>query len=554
MNRKLKAVLSLALVVVSIAFLAWMSLSGFGEDKSFSVYSIRQGLDLRGGVSITYQAVKEDPTEEEMSDARNKLRLRVDEESTEADVYLEGSNRIVVDIPDVTDADAILKKLGKAGSIYFIYGSGNIEQNSSTGEWELSHTMDEIKEAGQVVIDGSDISSAQPAMTKVGVENRYVVELKLNDQGTVKFADATAKCVGQTIAIVYEGKVISAPRVSTVIDTGDVEISGNFDYESASELASIIRIGALPIDLEEMRSTVVGAKLGEEALSTSMKAGVIGIICIFIFMIAYYRIPGFAASIALCIYTGLMVFMLNLFETTITLQGIAGIILSIGMAVDANVIIFQRIREEIATGKTVRSSMKIGFNKALSAIVDGNVTTLIAALVLYFVGSGSVKGFAVTLGIGIVLSMFTALLVMKFILGALYDLGFDDVKFYGITKERKPVNFMKLAPKLLVIPAVAVIVCIVTMSVNASKGNGILNFGLDFKGGTSFSVTFDEEVTEELNKDLEDVVLKTLGLSSEIVKVTGENTYIIKTEELSQQQRADLTDALVEKYNVDSSL
>lgn len=194
--------------------------------------------------------------------------------------------------------------------------------------------------------------------------------------------------------------------------------------------------------LQELRSNVVGAKLGEEAIATSLKAGAIGFVLVLIFMIAAYRIMGLAAGIALTSYVGLALGLLNGFDMTLTLPGIAGIILSIGMAVDANVIIFARIREELATGKTVRSSMKIGFQKALSAIVDGNITTLIAALVLSLKGSGSVKGFAQTLALGIVVSMFTALVVSRLVLNALYALGMQDVKLYGVAKEQKTLDFL----------------------------------------------------------------------------------------------------------------
>ena len=557
MNHKTKALLQLLFIAVVTAALVFVSVAGIGPDKKFSAANIKRGLDLEGGLSITYQTVKEEPTAEEMSDTRYKLQLRVDNYSTEAAVYQEGTNRINVDIPGVSDAEKILKELGQAGSIYFIQGIGNIEYDYELGNYVLTRSLEEIQADGEVVLTGVDIAKAEAMMqdSKNGVGKEYVVALSLNDEGRVKFADATRQSIGKPIAIVYDGKVISAPTVNSAITDGHAIITmGNSDFDEANKLASTIRIGALPLELTEIRSTVVGAQLGEEAISSSLLAAGIGFLCVVLFMIAFYRIPGLAASLALTIYIGLNVIVLNLFDVTLTLQGMAGIILSVGMAVDANVIIFQRIREELATGKTVRSAMKLGFGKALSAIVDGNVTTLIAAFVLYFLGSGGVKGFAITLAIGILLSMFTALTVTRFILNALYGIGFDHEKFFGIQKERKTLPFVKNFKKFAAVSAVIIVAGFAAMGVFAAKGNGALNYGLDFKGGTSLSVTFPEELTEKLNQRLEKTVSDTLSLTGEIVKVTGENTYIIKTVELSQEQRAELTHALVEEYGVDESL
>lgn len=556
MNHKTKSILSLLLIVVVTAALGFISIVGIGPNKLFSAGNIKRGLDLAGGLSITYQTVKENPTTEEMSDTRYKLQLRVDNYSTEAAVYQEGTNRINVDIPGVSDAETILKELGQAGSIYFVYGTGNIIFDYEQGCYVLTRTLEEIEADGEVVITGSDIAKAEALMQQAqsGVGNEYVVSLTLNDEGKGKFAEATRNSIGKQIAIVYDGEVISAPSVSSAITDGQAIISGMAGFDEANKLASTIRIGALPLELTEIRSTIVGAQLGEEAVSTSLFAAAVGFLCVIVFMIVYYRIPGLAAGIALSIYVGLMVIVLNLFDVTLTLQGMAGIILSIGMAVDANVIIFQRIREELATGKTVRSSMKLGFGKALSAIVDGNVTTLIAAFVLYFLGSGGIKGFAITLAIGIILSMFTALTVTRFILNALYGVGFDHEKFYGIQKERKTLPFVKNFKKFIAVSAVIILAGFAAMGVYAAKGEESLNYGLDFKGGTSLSVTFPEELTEKLNQRLEETVSEALSLTSEIVKVSGENTYIIKTVELSQEQRAELVDALVAEYGVDETL
>lgn len=553
MNRKGKAVSSLLLIAVVVGVLGYISVCGIGENQLLSAANIKRGLDLEGGVSITYQTVKENPTSEEMADTRYKLQKRVDNFSTEAAVYQEGDNRITVEIPGVNDAETILKELGQAGAIYFVYGEGNITFDYESYRYVLTDTIENLEADGQIVITGVDIKNAWAGQQdgQNGVGKEYIVCMELNEAGTEKFAYATSVSIGKQIAIVYDGEIISAPYVNSAIDTGEAYISGMEDFEAANNLATTIRIGALPLELTEIRSTVVGAQLGAEAISTSLFAGAVGFVCVILFMAIYYRVPGIASGIALVIYVGLNVVVLNVFDVTLTLQGIAGILLSVGMAVDANVIIFQRIREELATGKTVRSAMKLGFHKAMSAIIDGNVTTLIAAFVLYFLGSGGVKGFAITLAIGIILSMFTALFVTKFILDAFYDVGLDHEKFYGIQKERRVLPFIKHGKKFVAASLTVILAGFVGMGVFAATGHGALNFGLDFKGGTSYSVTFPEEVTESLNVSLEKLVQETLGKTTEIVKVTGENTYILKTEELSQEERVLLEDALVETYAVE---
>ncbi len=555
-SSKLKGSLSLLLTVAMIAFLAFSSFVGFGSKKLLSAFNIKQGLDLAGGVSITYQTVKTNPTKDEMNDLQKKMQLRAEVYSTESAVYVEGTNRITIEIPGAKNADEVLASLGKPGALYFIYGGDNIKYNSDTKEYELAKTIDELKEKNQIVCEGADISGAEEGYTSQSQTSakEIIVKLNFNEAGSKKFAAATAASIGKQIAIVYDGKVVSAPTVQNSITNGEAVITGQKSLEEAKELASIIRIGALPIELQEINSKVVGAQLGSEALSTSLWAGLIGFILLVVFMIVYYRISGLAASLALTIYVGLDVFMLSLFEVTLTLQGIAGIILSIGMAVDANVIIFQRIREELAKGLTVRSAFKNGFDKALSAIIDGNVTTLIAAAVLYFVGSGSVKGFATTLAIGIILSMLTALFVTRFILNGLYMIGFDDVKFYGVQKERKSFDFIKHGPKFAIVSIVLIVAGIVAMIVNGATGHKALNFGLDFSGGTTITVTIPDSYSDSQNTELEALVSKNINKTCEIAKVAGENSYIIRTMELNQDQRNAVTKALVEKYGIDEKV
>ncbi len=558
MNAKFKGCLKLLGTLAVAGFLVFMSVMGFGEKKTFSASAIKKGLDLAGGVSITYEAAKDDPTDEEMSDAIYKLQLRADVYSTEANVYKEGSSRITVEIPGVEDAETILNELGNPGALYFVYGPGNITADStSKSGYRLARTIEEIKEANEIVLSGNDISDAKAGseQSQSYVSSReYVVQLFLTSEGAEKFAEATAKSVGKQIAIIYDNTVVSAPRVNQAITGGTAVITGMSNYDEADVLASTIRIGALPIELREIRSNVVGAQLGQDAIRTSLLAGAVGFICLILFMIAYYRIPGFAASLALVIYVGLMVFFLNAFNATLTLQGIAGIILSVGMAVDANVIIFQRMREELGKGLTVRSAMRNGFKKAFSAILDGNITTLIAAFVLFLMASGGVKGFATTLAIGIILSMFTALAVTRFILRGLYEIGFDDVKFYGITKERKIIAFVKKSKGFAVLSGALILAGIVAMIIFGVKDGKALNYGLDFSGGTSLSVTLPDKYSDSMNLELEKLVSTTIAKTSQITKVAGENTYIIKTMEIDQDQRAQLVNALVDKYNVDEAL
>ncbi|MBR5510230.1 MAG: protein translocase subunit SecD [Lachnospiraceae bacterium] len=531
--KKSKGIVTLLLSFVLIGILLFTVAVGWGPNAVGAAKHIKLGLDLAGGVSITYQAVgEEEPTAEEMADTIYKLQKRVEVYSTEAEVYQEGTNRINIEIPGVSDANTILEELGKPGSLQF-------------------QTMD-----GAVVLEGTDVADAKAGSTVDNMNNQiYVVELVMTDAGAEKFAVATKENLGQQIAIVYDGEIVSAPVVNAEITNGQAIIEGSFTYEEAEQLASTVRIGTLSLELEELRSNVVGAKLGQEAIATSLKAGIIGFALVVLFMIIAYRIMGLAAGIALTAYVGMTIGLLYGFEMTLTLPGIAGIILSIGMAVDANVIIFARIREELATGKTVRSSMKIGFQKALSAIVDGNVTTLIAALVLSMKGSGSVKGFAQTLALGIVVSMFTALVVTKMILNALYAIGFQDVKWYGAAKERKHINFLGKKKICFAISIVMVLAGFVLMGINAGSGKGALAYSLEFQGGTATTVEFHEDMSiEEIETAVIPVVSEVTGDNDiQTQKVAGTNQVIIKTKELDLTGRETLNAKLAEQFGVEES-
>lgn len=522
-SSKGKGLIGLLILLIAVGLFGFL-----GYD---TMDDIKLGLDLAGGVSITYQAVEEDPGQEEMSDTIYKLQQRVQNYSTEAEVYQEGNNRINIDIPGVSDANAILEELGKPGSLIF------------------------ADENGQVLLTGDQVASAKAGVIDQGGGAKgYIVSLTFTEEGSKAFADATAANVGKRIAIIYDGQIYSNPVVREAISGGQCQIDGMADYEEANDLAATIRIGSLSLELEELRSNVVGAKLGQEAISTSLKAGAVGFGIVVVFMIAAYLIPGVAASIALALYVGLIVILLSAFEVTLTLPGIAGIILSVGMAVDANVIIFTRIKEELGVGKTVHSAIKTGFNKALSAIVDGNITTLIAAAVLYFRGSGTVKGFATTLAIGIVLSMFTALFVTRGALMALYHLGFDQAKFYGIKKDGRVWNFLGKKKLCFLISIVMVVAGWAAMGLNRTQTGKALNYGMDFTGGTSTNVTFNEDLSlEDISSKVVPVVSKITGDADvQTQKVAGTNEVIIKTKTLNVDQRQALEDAMVENFGVEA--
>lgn len=564
--KKNKAIIILLVMVLALCGLSYTAVEGIGTEKAGAASGIKLGLDLAGGVSITYQVVgEEEPSKEDMADTIYKLQRRVEAYSTEAQVYKEGNDRINIEIPGVSDANAILEELGKPGSLFFLSEKG--------AEGELNYTMsmdenggvvyvmlrdiEELQEDGSILLAGTDVQDAQAGSMSDDMQNsQFVVGLTMTPEGTKKFADATSKAYqnGETIAIYYDDKIISAPQVNAVISDGNAQITGSFTYEEADKLASTIRIGGLKLELEELRSNVVGAQLGSAAINTSLKAAAVGFGLVVIFMIFIYWVMGAAASLALGIYTALIVVMLNLFEITLTLPGIAGIILSIGMAVDANVIIFARIREELATGKTVQSAIKIGFSKAFSAILDGNVTTLIAAVVLGFMGSGSVKGFAQTLALGIILSMFTALVITKQLLKAFYAVGLKKESLYGVGKESKRISFLSKKNIFFAVSVVVIVAGFVVMGINQGTKRSALNYSLEFVGGTSTNVTFNEDRTiEDIDSSIVPLIEAITGDGNvQTQKVAGTNEVIFKTRTLTVEEREQFKDAMVENFSVDA--
>ena len=522
--KKKQIILILIICAVLTVLLGYTAIRGWGPTGTGSMANIRTGLDLSGGVSITYQSATPNPSGEDMQDTIYKLQQRVDQYSTEALVYQQGTDQINIEIPGENDANAILEELGKPGSLTFQDENGN------------------------TVLEGTDIADAQglSSIDQQTGQRQYVVELTMTDAGTQKFAQATAANVGKTISIVYDGEVISSPNVRNAITGGTAEITGMTSMEEARNLASSIRIGALSLELNEVYSNVVGAQLGQNALSSSVLAGAIGVLIVIVFMIFAYRISGLAAGWALVVFTFLDLIALNAFDVTLTLPGIAGVILTIGMAVDANVIIYARMREELTAGKGIYSSIQAGFKKAFSAIFDGNITTLIAAAVLYALGTGTIRGFAITLAMGIVLSMFSALVVSRILSYAFYGIGIRNEKLYGRIRARRPFDFVGKRKLVFILSTVLVLSAPAGMAYYQAGMGEPLNYSLDFVGGTSTTVDLGKDLSlEELDSQVQPLVSEITGDANvQFQQITGSDQIIIKTRELNRDEREELNTVL----------
>ena len=549
--KKSRGILSLILIAAVMVFLGVTSIHGLNSKGMGAARNINLGLDLEGGVSITYEAVGDTPSDEDMKDTVYKLQRRVEEYSTEAQAYQVGDNRVGIEIPGVQDANEILEELGQPGSLYFIRhldsdGNENYTLNADGTGYVLTKSIEELQEDGSIVLTGTEVESATAGALSDNTTSatEYGVDLTLTDEGTKAFAEATEEAYNNnhdSIAIYYDGDLISVPSVNNVIENGRAQISGNMSYEEADSIASTIRIGGLNVELKEISSEVVGAQLGQEAVSTSLLAGAIGLVIVCLFMCFVYLLPGFASSLALLIYTGLILVLLNAFDITLTLPGIAGIILGIGMAVDANVIIFARVKEELTAGASVHSALKAGFHKAMSAIIDGNVTTLIAAAVLWFRGSGTVRGFAQTLALGIVVSMFTALVITRLIIYSFYAIGIRNEKLYAKKlKKRSPIDFLGKRRVFFIISIIMCLSGFVGMGINHARGIGAMNYSLDFVGGTSTTVTFDQqytldEIDSEMIPDLEDITGDP-NIQVQTVQDTTQVVFKTQTQDLSERE------------------
>lgn len=414
---KVKSMIKIAVVAVLIVLVACVAVNGtrIGNTK----YLIRPvgeaislGLDLQGGISTVYVATDTsvDNFDELMESTISALRTRLTNAGyTEATVARQGNDSIRVEIPDVDDPQEVVEIIGKPAHLEFRdpYGS--------------------------VILEGANIEECY--LTRDDTTTQYMVAFKLDAEGTSAFAEATAANIGSAISIYLDDELISSPTVNETITGGQGVISfSNMTVdesgEAASELVLLIQSGALPLDIEEAETRAISATLGVEAIDGAVIAGIVGLALVVLFMIVMYRLPGVAASMALCIYILIVFYVLAFTNAQLTLQGIAGILLGIGMAVDANVIIFERFREELKLGRTMNNALKFGFKNALSSILDSNVTTVIASVVLMIFGTGSIKGFATTLLISVIVSFFTAIFVTRWLLKCFVALGFKKTWLY----------------------------------------------------------------------------------------------------------------------------
>lgn len=402
------------LILLLVGILSYSGIYGFNnvfgyQFKPFNE-TINKGLDLQGGVSVLEEIVSDNKVEEETIDRTIELiSMRINPDGvSEISVTQEGQNRIRIEIPGKFDVKEVVDTVGKTGELTFRDPEGN------------------------VVLTGKDVKKATAYLNDL---KQPTIGLEMNDSGTEKFAEATEKFLGKNIGIYMDEEQLTNPVVESIITQGKAIITGNRSLEEAKRIANIINSGALPVTLNTVSAKTVGATLGANTLPKSIYAGKIGIGLVFLFMILYYRVPGFLSSIALILYIILVLGIFTSINATLTLSGIAGFLLTVGMAVDANVLIFERIKEELKTGKSIISSVDAGFHRALSSILDSNITTIIAGIVLYTFGSGQVKGFALTLIIGIVTSILTALIVTKYLLRIAINMGLlSKVSHFGVKR------------------------------------------------------------------------------------------------------------------------
>ncbi|MBQ7064416.1 MAG: protein translocase subunit SecD [Firmicutes bacterium] len=596
--KKLKNVLILMLVLVVIACTTLFAFIGAGSAR-IGINKIHLGLDLAGGVTITYQAKEANPRADQMEGALAIINNRLSSLGyTEATAFQDGLNRIRVEIPGVSDANEAVRNIGKTAMLTFVgvdwskvvsegliddyiepltqqaieelkqqgttsYSETTIRSNIKTylsspgsAHYYFPNEASEIlqkaidKNIAEIVLYGENVADATPQhgqTSQTGMVEDYV-KLELDSTGAKQFADATTKYRGLNIAIRLDQNIVSIPSVSSTISDGIAIITGMNSVDEAKQLAADIRGGALPVELEDIEHNSVGATLGRDALSTSLKAGLIGFLLVLIFMIIIYRVPGVVASLSLIFYVGAEILLLNLFNVTLTLPGIAGILLSIGMAVDANIVIYARINEEIRSGRGLRAAVTSGFRKALSAILDGNITTLIAAAVLWFLGSGSVKGFALTLAIGIVLSMFTALVLSNLLLKQVVEVLPENNRLYTSIQFLDKVKSVKLVEKTriwLIIPAVIVAIGLVFMIVRG------MNLDTDFAGGTMVQIDMEKEYD---NQKLTQIVKEQTGDTNPMVQALGgtvqQNQVQIKVKEISTEQIEALYAAIAREFGL----
>lgn len=598
---KTKHVLTLVITAALLVILMASTVFGaFGSSTGAS--GIKLGLDLAGGVSITYQAVEgSNPTSDQMEGALSVIQRRLDAKGyTEANAYLDGNDRIRVEIPGVEDASKAVEEIGRTALLRFVgidwsavvadtdlvsayydayreaYKEAYSEENGgdmtnytepaddevlsffTSNPLETLNMVPDLLDAAiekgyaEQILTGENVSDAsfqKGQISSSGTIEPYV-KLEFDSTGSQLFSEGTTKYLNKYIAIMLDDTVISIPTVQSTITDNSCIISNIPSEEEAKELASDIVGGALPVELEDIEHNSVGATLGQNALDSAIKAGIIGFILIMIFMIVVYRVPGLASALALMFYITIELLLINLFNITLTLPGIGGIILSVGMAVDANVIIFSRMGEEIRSGQSVRVATRNGFSKALSAILDGNITTLIAALVLYFFGTGSIKGFAETLGLGIVLSMFSALLITRLILIALEGLLPEKNGLYCRMKEGHFGKNLKVIERMKVWFAIPCVILIIGVISLIARG---FNYDIDFAGGTLLQIDLHEDLDslDELEKLVSDTTGDTNPQVQHVTGASGSTQVTIKVKELSTEEITTLYETIADKYGLD---
>lgn len=505
---------------------------------------IRLGLDLVGGSRIVYEAEIPDGYNQanladDMNSVQKVIRQRLtDKGFTEATVTLTGDNRVTVEIPQITNPEEAVQTLGTTAQLTFIDADGK--------EW----------------LTGSDIKKATYGYgrpTGNEVTDVHYVQVQFTSEGQKKFAEATGNIAARTdgtniMAIVMDKQVISSPSVSSQIDSDSCVISGSFTRDSASELADLINAGQIPFSLKQVELRSVGPQLGADAMRTSLIAGAIGIVLVMLFMLIVYRIPGLVASIALCFYMVLEALIFSLVRVNLSLPGIAGIILSIGMAVDANVIIFERVKEELKNGKTVKSAIDSGFKRAFTAILDSNITTLIACAVLFFLGTGTIVGFATTLGIGVIVSMFTALTVTHFLLNRMVDFRIRNPKAYGLRDREAGKQRFAILKNFKIfggISALLVVTGLVAL-ILLPFGKNLFNLSIDFAGGTEMEFNMHTEVTQDVQTEVSGLFKDATGVDASSVTSSGDGNedVLIRSTSITSEQRAAVIDKMLEKYSL----
>ena len=505
---------------------------------------IRLGLDLVGGSRIVYEAEIPDGYNQanladDMNSVQKVIRQRLtDKGFTEATVTLTGDNRVTVEIPQITNPEEAVQTLGTTAQLTFIDADGK--------EW----------------LTGSDIKKATYGYgrpTGNEVTDVHYVQVQFTSEGQKKFAEATGNIAARTdgtniMAIVMDNQVISSPSVSSQIDSDSCVISGSFTRDSASELADLINAGQIPFSLKQVELRSVGPQLGADAMRTSLIAGAIGIVLVMLFMLIVYRIPGLVASIALCFYMVLEALIFNLVRVNLSLPGIAGIILSIGMAVDANVIIFERVKEELKNGKTVKSAIDSGFKRAFTAILDSNITTLIACAVVFFLGTGTIVGFATTLGIGVIVSMFTALTVTHFLLNRMVDFRIRNPKAYGLRDREAGKQRFAILKNFKIfggISALLVVTGLVAL-ILLPFGKNLFNLSIDFAGGTEMEFNMHTEVTQDVQTEVSGLFKDATGVDASSVTSSGDGNedVLIRSTSITSEQRAAVIDKMLEKYSL----